>query len=143
MNSILFLILRRLRRPLILIIVCFAIAILGLTLMPGTDNEGRPWHMSIFEALYVISYTATTIGFGEIPYAYSQSQRLWLTFSIYLTVIPWFYAIGKIITLLQDTALRMAITTERFARAVKELQEPFYILCSYGESASVMILPMA
>lgn len=138
MNSILFLILRRLRRPLILIIVCFAIAILGLTLMPGTDNEGRPWHMSIFDAFYVISYTATTIGFGEIPYAYSQSQRLWLTFSIYLTVIPWFYAIGKIITLLQDTALRHAITTERFAHAVKQLQEPFYILCSYGESASVL-----
>ncbi len=138
MNSILFLILRRLRRPLILIIVCFAIAIFGLTLMPGLDNEGRPWHMSIFDALYVISYTATTIGFGEIPYAYSQSQRLWLTISIYLTVIPWFYAIGKIITLLQDTALRVAITTERFSRAVKELQEPFYILCSYGESASVL-----
>ena len=120
MNSILFLILRRLRRPLILIIVCFAIAILGLTLMPGIDNQGRPWHMSIFDALYVISYTATTIGFGEIPYAYSQAQRLWLTISIYLTVIPWFYAIGKIITLLQDTALRQAITTERFASAVRE-----------------------
>jgi len=138
MNSILFLILRRLRRPLILIIVCFAIAIFGLTLMPGLDNEGHPWHMSIFDALYVISYTATTIGFGEIPYAYSQSQRLWLTISIYLTVIPWFYAIGKIIALLQDTALRIAITTERFSHAVKELQEPFYILCSYGESASVL-----
>lgn len=138
MNSILFLILRRLRRPLILIIVCFAIAILGLTLMPGTDDKGHPWNMSIFEALYVISYTATTIGFGEIPYAYSQSQRLWMTFSIYLTVIPWFYAVGKIITLLQDTALRQAITTERFADTVRQLQEPFYILCSYGESASVL-----
>ena len=138
MNSILFLILRRLRRPLILIIVCFAIAILGLTFMPGTDDKGRPWHMNIFEALYVISYTATTIGFGEIPYPYSQPQRLWMTFSIYLTVIPWFYAVGKIITLLQDTALRQAITTERFAHAVRQLQEPFYIFCSYGESASVL-----
>lgn len=138
MNSILFLILRRLRRPLILIIVCFSIAILGLSLMPGVDSDGNPWRLSIFESFYLISYTATTIGFGEIPYPYSQAQRLWLTFSIYLTVIPWFYAIGKIITLLQDSALRQAITTERFARAVAELQEPFYILCSYGESASVL-----
>jgi len=138
MNSILFLILRRLRRPLILIIVCFAIAILGLTLAPGIDDKGRLWHMSIFQALYVISYTATTIGFGEIPYAYSQSQRLWMTFSIYLTVIPWFYAVGKIISLLQDTALRQAIITERFANTVRSLHEPFYILCSYGESASVL-----
>jgi len=113
MDSILFLILRRLRRPLILIIVSFAIAIIGLTLMPGVDDKGQPWKMSIFDALYVISYTATTIGFGEIPYAYSKAQRLWLTFSIYFTVIPWFYAIGKIITLLQDTGLRQAITTER------------------------------
>lgn len=138
MNSILFLILRRLRRPLILIIVCFSIAILGLSLMPGVDSDGQPWRLSIFESFYLISYTATTIGFGEIPYEYSQAQRLWLTLSIYLTVIPWFYAIGKIITLLQDSALRQAITTERFARSVAELQEPFYILCSYGESATVL-----
>ncbi|HQC29301.1 MAG TPA: potassium transporter TrkA, partial [Methylotenera sp.] len=100
MNSILFLILRRLRRPLILIIVSFAIAIFGLTMMPGVDDKGQIWHMTVFQALYVISYTATTIGFGEVPYPFSQSQRLWTTFSIYFTVIPWFYAIGKIITLL-------------------------------------------
>lgn len=138
MNSILFLILRRLRKPLILIIVSFAIAILGLTLMPGVDDKGQPWHLSIFEALYVISYTATTIGYGEIPYPFSQAQRLWTTFSIFLTVIPWFYAVGKIITLLQDTALKQAVAAERFYRAVNLLQEPFYILCSYGQSAALL-----
>lgn len=138
MDSILFLILRRLRGPLILIIVSFSIAILGLTLMPGLDKNGQVWHMSVFEALYVISYTATTIGFGEVPYPFSQAQRLWTTFSIYFTVIPWFYAIGKIIALLQDNGLRQVITTNHFARAVRQIQEPFYILCSYGESASLL-----
>lgn len=138
MNSILFLILRRLRRPLILIIVSFAISVLGLTLMPGIDNNGKPWHMSIFDAFYVISYTATTIGYGEIPYAFTQAQRLWMTFSIYLTVISWFYAIGRIITLLQDPGLRQAMITERFASSVRALKEPFYLLCSYGESASLL-----
>lgn len=138
MNSILFLILRRLRRPLIFIIVSFAIAIIGLTLMPGMDDKGQPWHMSIFQALYVISYTATTIGFGELPYPFSQAQRIWMTFSIYLTVIPWFYAIGKIITLLQDPSLRQTMIIENFARNVRQLKEPFYILCSYGESASLI-----
>ncbi len=138
MNSILFMILRRLRRPLILIIVSFAIATLGLTLMPGVDDNGNLWHMSIFEAFYVISYTATTIGFGEIPYPYSQAQRIWMTFSIYFTVIPWFYAVGKIITLLQDTNLRQSIAEERFANNVSKLNEPFYILCSYGQSASLL-----
>lgn len=138
MNSILFLILRRLRKPLILIIVSFAISVIGLSLMPGVDGEGKPWQMSIFDAFYVISYTATTIGYGEIPYAFSRAQRLWMTFSIYFTVIPWFYAIGRIVTLLQDTGLRQALTTERFASSVRALQEPFYILCSYGESASLL-----
>lgn len=106
--------------------------------MSGVDGNGQPWRMSIFEAFYVISYTATTIGFGEIPYPFSQAQRLWMTFSIYFTVIPWFYAIGKIITLLQDPGLRQAIVTERFTNAVRSLQEPFYLLCSYGESASLL-----
>jgi len=138
MNSILFMILRRLRRPLILIIVSFAIATLGLTIMPGVDDKGEVWHMSIFQAFYVISYTASTIGFGEVPYPFSQAQRLWMTFSIYLTVIPWFYAVGKIITLLQDTSLREALTAERLTKSVRQLQEPFFVLCSYGQSASLL-----
>ncbi len=131
-------ILRRLRRPIILIIVSFAIATIGLTIVPGLDDQGNVWHMSIFQAFYVISYTATTIGFGEVPFAYSQAQRLWMTFSIYFTVLPWFYAVGKIINLLQDVSLRQTISAERLARNVRRLQEPFFILCSYGQSASLL-----
>jgi len=138
MNSILFMILRRLRRPLILIIISFAIAVLGLTLVPGVDDNGQIWYMSIFEAFYVISYTASTIGFGELPYPYSHEQRMWMTFSIYFTVIPWFYAVGKIFTLLQDVSLRQALAAERFASSVRQLQEPFFVLCSYGQSASLL-----
>lgn len=139
MDSILFLILRRLRRPIILIIVSFSVAILGFTLMPGLDDKGQPWHMSLFEALYIISYTATTIGFGEVPHTFSKAQRMWMVLSIYITVIPWFYAIGKIVSLLQDAALKQAITANRFQRAVANLQEPFYILCSYGQSANLLL----
>ena len=138
MNSILFMILRRLRRPIILIIVSFAIATIGLTLVPGVDDQGNVWHMSIFQAFYVISYTATTIGFGEVPFPYSQAQRLWMTFSIYFTVLPWFYAVGKIINLLQDVSLRQTVSAERLARNVRRLQEPFFILCSCGQSASLL-----
>ena len=138
MNSILFMILRRLRRPIILIIVSFAIATIGLTLVPGVNDQGNVWHMSIFQAFYVISYTATTIGFGEVPFPYSQAQRLWMTFSIYFTVLPWFYAVGKIINLLQDVSLRQTVSAERLARNVRRLQEPFFILCSYGQSASLL-----
>ncbi len=139
MNSIVFLILRRMRVPLVTLIVTYAIAILGLTLMPGVDAAGHPWRMSLFEAFYVVSYTATTIGFGEIPYAFSTVQRLWMTFSIYLTVIAWFYAIGKIIGLFQDPGLRQAITLAHFTRTVRRLQEPFYVICGYGETGSLLV----
>lgn len=139
MNSILFLILRRMRAPLITLIVSYAISILGFTLMPGSDATGKPWEMSLFEAFYVVSYTATTIGFGEIPYAFSTAQRLWMTFSIYLTVIAWFYAIGKIIALVQDSGLRQAITVSRFARTVRHLHETFYIVCGYGGTGSLLV----
>lgn len=139
MDSILFLILRRMRAPLNTLIVTYTISILGFTLMPGTDSAGNPWQMSIFEAFYVVSYTATTIGFGEIPYAFSTAQRLWMTFSIYLTVIAWFYAIGKIISLVQDPALRQTITMARFARLVRRIQQPFYIVCGYGGTGSLLV----
>jgi Trk K+ transport system NAD-binding subunit len=139
MNSIFFLILRRMRAPLITVIVSYTIAILGFTLMPGTDSEGKPWQMSLFEAFYVVSYTSTTIGFGELPYLFSTAQRLWMTFTVYLTVISWFYAIGKIIALAQDPGLRQAITVSRFARSVERLHEPFYIVCGYGETGSLLV----
>lgn len=139
MNSILFLILRRMRAPLITLIVTYAVAVLGFTLMPGSDAGGAPWRMSLFEAFYVVSYTATTIGFGEIPYAFSTAQRLWMTFTIYLTVIAWFYAIGKIIALVQDPGLRQVVTVARFARQVGRLQEPFYIVCGYGGTGSLLV----
>lgn len=127
------------RTPLIAVIVSFAIAVTGLSLMPGAVIDGEVSRLTLFEAFYIISYTATTIGFGEIPYAFSTAQRLWMTFSIYLTVIPWFYAIGKIISLFQDSGLRQAVTTARFARAVGNLHEPFYIICGYGETGALLV----
>jgi voltage-gated potassium channel len=102
LNNIIFLILRRMRAPLIAVIASFGIAVAGLTMMPGIEINGEISHLTLFDAFYVISYTATTIGFGEIPHEYSRQQRLWMTLSIYMTVIPWFYAIGKIISLFQD-----------------------------------------
>ena len=77
-----FLVLRRMRIPLILIIVIFAVSTLGLTLMPGEDGEGNPTRMSFFHSFYVMSYTATTIGFGELPHGFTEAQRLWVTISI-------------------------------------------------------------
>lgn len=139
LNNIIFLILRRMRAPLLLIVVSYAIALIGFVLIPGADNNGEVYRLSFFDAFYILSYTATTIGFGEIPYAFTNDQRMWMSFCIYLTVIAWFYAIGAIITLFQDPALKQGITAANFRRSVKHLHEPFYLICGYGETGSELV----
>ena len=47
--------------------------------------------------------------FGELPNPFTAAQRLWVTVSIYLTVIGWAYAIGSLLSLLQDRAFRQAL----------------------------------
>lgn len=137
-HSIFFMILRRLRAPLIVLITIIAISVLGLTLTPGVDDEGKVTYLSFFHAFYFISYTATTIGFGEIPYAFSDQQRLWVTISIYMSVIGWAYTLGSVFALLSDRSLRQAISMQAFVRAVRRLREPFYLVCGYGETGRLI-----
>lgn len=139
MNSALFLALRRMRAPLIVLIGAYAVAVLGMVLIPGQDGEGMPARMSFFHAFYFISYTATTIGFGEVPYPFTNAQRLWVTFSMYLTVISWFYALGKILQIMQDPAFQQVLSSGRFRRSVAGLREPFLIVCGYGETGSELV----
>ncbi|SHN49906.1 Trk K+ transport system, NAD-binding component [Geodermatophilus obscurus] len=137
-SATIFLILRRMRAPLIVLIVIFAVSVLGLTLIPGVDDEGRPHDMGFFDAIYVMSYTATTIGFGEIPYPYTYNQRMWLTISIYLTVVGWAYAIGSLLGLVQDRAFRSALALQRFTRKVARLAEPFVLIAGYGRAGELL-----
>lgn len=139
MDKIIFLFLRRMRAPLLVLIAAYTIAVLGLVLIPGVDAEGRPWHMGFFHAFYVVSYTATTIGFGEVPHAFTDAQRMWTIVSIYLSVIAWLYAIGKILTLLQEPAFKRAVVEQGFARSIRRLHEPFYIVCGYGDTGSLLV----
>ncbi len=127
------------RAPLLLLVVSYAIALIGFVLIPGVNEVGKTIHLTFFQAFYILSYTATTIGFGEIPYPFTNDQRIWMTFSIYLTVVAWFYAIGTIIALFQDPALKQAITAANFKRAVEHLHEPFYLICGYGETGSELV----
>jgi len=78
MENIVFLIFRRMRVPLLSLVSVYALAVLGLTLIPGRDAAGNVWHMDLFHALYFVSFMSTTIGFGEIPYEFSDAQRLWV-----------------------------------------------------------------
>ncbi|MCZ2816181.1 potassium channel family protein [Modestobacter sp. VKM Ac-2984] len=133
-----FLVLRRMRAPLIVLIVVFAVSVLGLTLVPGEDAAGRPWRMGFFDAFYFMSYTATTIGFGEIPYPFTPAQRMWAMVSIYLSVIGWAYAIGSLLALLQDRAFRAALALQHVTRKVGRLGEPFLLLAGYGRAGELL-----
>ncbi len=136
MNSmIFFLVMRRMRRPLLLLLSVYSIAGIGMTLIPDINNE----RMSFFHAFYFVSYMGTTIGFGEIPHEFTDAQRMWVTISLYMTVIAWFYAITSLIKLLQDDTLQNVLIESSFAKTVKNIKEPFYIICGYGDTGTALV----
>lgn len=138
-NSTFFLVLRRMRAPIIALIVIYAVSVFGLTLVPGVDAAGNPAPpLSFFHAFYFISYTATTIGFGEIPNAFSDAQRFWVIVCIYLSVVGWSYSLVTLIALLQDKGFQNTLTANRFKRRVRQLKAPFYIVCGCGETGSLI-----
>jgi Trk K+ transport system NAD-binding subunit len=143
MDNVLYVLLRRLRTPLIVLIVTYAISILGFVLIPGQDNQGQPWHMDFFHAFYFVSFMGSTIGFGEIPYAFTDTQRMWTIVTIYGTVITWLYGIGTTLSVIQDPAFRSLITATRFRRAVRGITEPFYLVCGYGDTGSFLVKALA
>ena len=131
-NNTAWIIIRRMRIPFLVIIITFAISILGMTLIPGMDDQGHPYKMSFFDAFYFVSYMASTIGFGEAPYTFTYPQRMWVSACIYLTVIGWFYGIGSIVALVQDKQLARELDIARFRSKIKALKEPFTIILGYN-----------
>jgi voltage-gated potassium channel len=121
------------RKPFIVIIITYTIAIIGLLLIDGIDANGKQFKMGIFDAFYFVSYTATTIGFGELPYEFTYSQKIWVTFSIYLTVLGWFYGIGSLVSLFQDKLFLQEIEKAKFLRQIKNLNEKFIIILGYNQ----------
>lgn len=138
-EQIVWIVLKRLRTPFLVIIITFAISILGLVLIPGTDNNGNPYQMSFFDAFYFVTYMASTIGFGEAPYTFNYEQRMWVSFTIYFTVIGWFYGIGAIVSLIQDEALKKALSRNAFRNHVKRIETPFYIILGYNSITKSII----
>ena len=127
------------RLPFTVIVITYAIAMTGLLLIPGIDDQGNSYHLSIFQAFYFITYTATTIGFGEIPYAFTHAQQIWVSMSIYLTVLGWFYSVGSLVRLLQDKLFLSEIALSRFKRSVKHIKEDFVIILGYNDTTSSII----
>ena len=139
MPNIVFLVLRRMRTPLIILIAAYAFAILGFVLIPGQDDAGVPWRMSFFHSFYFVSFMGSTIGFGEIPYPFTDAQRLWTLVTIYTTVISWLFAIGTLIAQLQTPLFRAEIKRSRFERSVRKIKQPFHIVCGYGDTGKLLV----
>jgi voltage-gated potassium channel len=133
-----FLVLRRMRAPLIVLILIFALSMLGLSLIPGRDAQGRSDRMGLFESFYFMSYTATTIGFGELPHELTAAQRMWVTLTIFLSVIGWAYAIGSLLSLMRDEGFRQALARRSFTRSVRRMREPFLLLVGYGNASKML-----
>lgn len=143
MPDVIFLLLKKLRGPLIFLVCVYAVAVLGLVLIPGVDQDGNPWHMSFFHAFYFVSFMGSTIGFGEIPYAFTDGQRLWVTACIYFSVVSWLFAIGRLITVIGDPAFNLAVTQAGFRRGVRRIGERFYLICGYGDTGQLVVEALA
>ena len=60
MNEVVYLILRQMRRPALILLVAYSVAMLGISLIPTINSEGEPSYLTLFQAFYWVSYTATT-----------------------------------------------------------------------------------
>jgi voltage-gated potassium channel len=143
MNNIIYVVLRRLRMPLIILIVVYAISVLGFVLIPGQDPQGNPWRMDFFHAVYFVSFMGSTIGFGEIPYEFTSAQRMWTLIMIYATVIAWLYSIGSMLALLQEPMFGRMLRRRSFADEVRGITEPFYLVCGYGVTGKIVVEKLA
>ena len=137
-HRVTFIVLRYMRRPILVLVSVYAISMVGWVVIPGVNVDGNPEPLSFFHAFYFLTYTATTTGFGEIPYSFSDAQRMWSIISLYAGVLAWLYAVGSIIRLLQNPHFRYAADERHFARAVGRIREPFVILCGFGNTASLL-----
>jgi Trk K+ transport system NAD-binding subunit len=137
-TEVLFLIMRRMRIPLIVVITTFSFCTAGMMFMPGLDSAGNPYRLNIFDAFYQMTITLTTVGFTEAPYPFSYPQRMWMAMSIFLLVISWAYAIAVFFALVQSAAFQAAVSDQQFRRQVRRLVEPFVIVAGYGAAGRVV-----
>ena len=71
-----------------------------------------------------------------------HAQKIWVSISIYLTVLGWFYGIGNLVSLFQDKLFLSEIAIAKFRRAVKHIKEDFVIILGYNETTSEIIKKM-
>ncbi len=138
LDRVTLIVMRFMRQPIIVLVLVYAVGIIGMALIPGQDDQGNKVSMSLFHAFYFFTYTATTTGFGEIPTVFTDQQRLWAILCLYGGVIAWLYAIGSIIRVMQNPHFLQALSEQRFVRAVRRIKQPYYVICGFGDTGSLL-----
>lgn len=139
MNDIVWMTMRRMRMPLIVLVLVYFFSIMLMLAVPGVDDQGNVFRMSMLDAAYFIAIMQTTIGFGEIPFPYTGAQRM-LVFSLLLpNVIAWLYSVGTLLGLVLDKQFQAAFQRNRFSSQVRSLKEPFYIVCGFGNTGTLTV----
>ena len=133
-----FIMLRYMRRPIMILIAVYAVSMVGWILIPGVGVDGNPEQLSLFHAFYFLTYTVTTTGFGELPHAFTEGQRMWGIVSLYAGVIAWFYALGSIVGLVQNPDFQQSLAERRFAKRVHRIADPFVIICGFGNTGALL-----
>ncbi len=139
MNDIVWLTMRRMRTPLILLILVYSLSVFGLAHIPGEDAAGNPLKVGYLNAMYFVAILATTIGFGEIAAAFTHAQRLYTYIILFPNVIAWLYSIGTIISLFVDPQFRAVTARSRFSRRVRRMSKDFYIVCGFGNTGRMIV----
>jgi len=114
--------------PLIFIILTFAIAVLVLSLLPGVDNAGNIYYLSFFESFYFTLITATTIGFGELPYDFTIAQRWWTIHVIIFTVMSWFFVLTRIVSIFRDEIIITSLERQKLIRKITKNKKEIIII---------------
>jgi len=130
---------RRMRSPLIILILVYFFSTIALISVPGIDDAGKPYHMSLLDAAYFMAILQTTIGFGEIPFSFTSTQRMLVYALLLPNVVAWLYSIGTLLGLILDKQFQAAFHRNRFTRQVRWLKEPFYIVCGFGNTGAMTV----
>lgn len=138
-NDIVWMTMRRMRTPLIVLILVYFFSILAMISVPGVDPSGKPFHMSFLDAAYFMAILQTTIGFGEIPHSFTAAQRMLVFLLLLPNVVAWLYSIGTLLGLILDKQFQAAFLRNQFSKKVRWLKEPFYIVCGFGNTGSMTV----
>ena len=138
-NDVVWMTMRRMRTPLIILILVYFFSVVAMTLVPGINAEGNPYHMSLLDAAYFMAILQTTIGFGEVPYDFTSTQRLLVFWLLLPNVVAWLYSIGTLLGLILDKQFQASFQRSRFSAQVKGIKEPFYIVCGLGNTGYMTV----